>query len=241
MSKIKDRTGTLSTGVKVISYAESKNGEAYWNCECPICHQIWQVRGSHLNEKNPISCCKNCSSLKNLTKIKIPYSKDITNQRFGKLTALKQTKKIGKTYLWLCKCDCGEYCEKELQYLINGDTKSCGCLSSSFNENVIENLLKENNISFEKEKILFKNFRFDFYVNNQYIIEYDGKQHFIGSQWESLEEIRKRDLEKNNFCFDNNIPLIRIPYNKDFTFDDLKLDTSNFIFTKELEDEYYRY
>ena len=27
MSKIKDRTGILSTGVKVISYAESKNKE----------------------------------------------------------------------------------------------------------------------------------------------------------------------------------------------------------------------
>ena len=43
MSNSKDRTGILSTGVKVISFAEIKNGEAYWNCECPICHQIWQV------------------------------------------------------------------------------------------------------------------------------------------------------------------------------------------------------
>ena len=32
-----------------ISYAGNKNREAMWNCECPICHGIWQVRGSHLN------------------------------------------------------------------------------------------------------------------------------------------------------------------------------------------------
>ena len=241
MSKIKDRTGILSTGVKVLSFAESKNGEAYWNCECPICHQIWQVRGSHLNEPHPPACCKKCSSLQNLSKIDKPYSKDITNQKFGKLTALHQTKKIGKTYLWLCKCDCGNFCEKELQYLINGDTKSCGCLSKSYGEETIEKLLKENNIPFEKEKILFKQYRFDFYINNQYIIEYDGKQHFQNGQWESKENIHKRDLEKNTFCFENNIPLIRIPYNKDFTFNDLILDTSNFILTKENESEYYRY
>lgn len=241
MSRIKDRTGILSSGVKVISYAESKNKESYWNCECPICHQIWQVRGSHLNEPNPISCCKKCSSLKNLSKIEEPYFKDITNQRFGKLVALKQTKRVGKTYSWLCKCDCGNFCEKELQNLMNGDTKSCGCIISSYQEEVIEKLLQEHNISFEKEKILFKKYRFDFYINNQYIVEYDGKQHFLRSQWEQLEEIHKRDLEKNNFCFENNIPLIRIPYNKNFSFNDLILDTSNFILIKENENEYYKY
>lgn len=239
MSRIKDRTGILSTGVKVLSYAESKNGEAYWNCECPYCHQIWQVRGSHLNESNPISCCKKCSSLRNLTKIKKSFSKDITNQKFGKLLALKQIEKIGKTYLWLCKCDCGNYCEKELQYLMNGDTKSCGCLISN-GERIIIKLLQENNILFEKEKNLFNQYRFDFYVNNYYIIEYDGKQHFLGSQWESLENIRAKDLEKNHFCFKNNIPIIRIPYNKNFTFNDLILETSNFILTEETENEYYR-
>ena len=241
MSNIKNRVGTLSTGVKVLSYAETKNREAYWNCECPICHKIWQVKGSRLNEPNPISSCKDCSSLKNLAKIKIPYSKDITNQRFGKLIAIKQTKKIGKTYLWLCKCDCGQYCEKELQYLVNGDTKSCGCLSNSYVENVIKELLKKYNIPFEQEKILFKKYRFDFYVANSYVIEYDGKQHFLGSQWESLEEIHQKDIEKNNFCFDNNIPLIRIPYNQSFTINDLILETTRFLFTKEKENEYYQH
>jgi very-short-patch-repair endonuclease len=48
----------------------------------------------------------------------------------------------------------------------------------STGENKIAALLKENNISFEQEKILLKNYRFDFYVNNLYIIEYDGIQHF---------------------------------------------------------------
>lgn len=50
MSRIKDRSNTItSSGVKIISYVGNKNKEAIWNCECPICHEFWQVRGSHLN------------------------------------------------------------------------------------------------------------------------------------------------------------------------------------------------
>ena len=241
MSQIKNRVGILSTGVEVISYSQSKNKEAYWNCKCPICNKIWEVRGSRLNEPNPVSCCKQCSSLKNLKAIKEPFYKDITNQRFGKLVALERTNKKGsKTYIWKCKCDCGRYCEKEAQYLLNGDTQSCGCLSS-LKEKYIEDLLKEHNIKFETQKKLFKRYRFDFYIDNKYIIEYDGIQHFYQREnREPLENIHKRDLEKNKYCFEHNIPIIRIPYNKDFDFNDLILETSNFIITKENENEYYK-
>lgn len=244
MSRIKDRTGILSTGVKVLSFSQIIKGEAYWNCECPICHKIWQVRGTHLNEPKPVSMCKECSSLKNLKTIKEPFYKDITGQRFGKLVAIERIKRENsRTYYWKCLCDCGRYCEKELQYLMNGDTQSCGCLRSS-GENKIVDLLEQNHISYEREKILFKQFRFDFYIKkdyNNYIIEFDGIQHFEERiNREPLEDIHKRDLEKNEYCFNNNIPIIRIPYNKDFTFEDLMLETSNFIITKENEDEYYR-
>ena len=241
MSRIKDRSNTItSSGVKVISFAESRNGEAIWNCECPICHNVWQVRGSHLNEPKPVSMCKKCSSLKNLKTIKVPYFKDLTGQRFGKLVALEKIERKGKTYFWKCQCDCGNICEKEAQYLLNGDTKSCGCLRS-IGENLIASLLIKNNISFEQEKILLKRYRFDFYVNNSYIIEYDGIQHFEQREnRESLNDIHKRDLEKNHFCFDNNIPLIRIPYyHKNLCIEDLILTTSKFILTKENENEYY--
>lgn len=30
--------------------------------------------------------------------------------------------------MFLCKCDCGELVEVQARYLINGNTKSCGCL-----------------------------------------------------------------------------------------------------------------
>lgn len=54
---------------------------------------------------------------------------DLTGQRFGRLVVIKRVggNKHGRS-MWLCKCDCGT--EKIItgNYLINGDTKSCGCL-----------------------------------------------------------------------------------------------------------------
>lgn len=55
--------------------------------------------------------------------------KDISHQKFGKLTALYRLHNYHKkrTY-WLCVCDCGNLKEVELSKLLNGGTKSCGCL-----------------------------------------------------------------------------------------------------------------
>ena len=71
---------------------------------------------------------------------------------------------------------------------------------------------------------------FDFYVDNKYLIEYDGLQHFIAKQggWNTEDNLKKtqlRDEFKNQWGKDNNIPLIRIPYTKlkTLTINDLKL------------------
>jgi hypothetical protein len=55
--------------------------------------------------------------------------KDITGQRFGRLTVVSyQGKSKKRISLWLCDCDCG--CTRIVlsSNLRNGHTKSCGCL-----------------------------------------------------------------------------------------------------------------
>lgn len=50
--------------------------------------------------------------------------------KFGRLTALKDTgKKRGTNHIWLCRCDCGNYCEVATDHLGKA-TNSCGCLKS---------------------------------------------------------------------------------------------------------------
>jgi hypothetical protein len=52
---------------------------------------------------------------------------DLTNQRFGKLTALRLSEQKGNGRLWVCKCDCGTEVEVEAFGLNNGKRVSCGC------------------------------------------------------------------------------------------------------------------
>lgn len=62
--------------------------------------------------------------------------KDLTGQKFGRLTVIKQSgfgdkNKHGSRYAkWLCKCDCGNYCERTTDILKKSrNDHSCGCLA----------------------------------------------------------------------------------------------------------------
>ena len=60
--------------------------------------------------------------------------KDITGQRSGRLTAVVRLKEQSKngSYMWLCKCDCGEETIVSTKHF--GATQSCGCLRISIDE-----------------------------------------------------------------------------------------------------------
>lgn len=53
---------------------------------------------------------------------------DLTNQKFGKLTALKPVGKYKREFIWLCRCDCGNETDVRISKLKNGYTKSCSCI-----------------------------------------------------------------------------------------------------------------
>lgn len=99
----------------------------------------------------------------------------------------------------------------------------------------IENLLKENNISYEKEKSFTtclspkgNLLKFDFWINNTYLIEYDGEQHFMPTSFggtidgnDRLKQQQEYDTIKNQWCINNGVILIRIPYTH---YQDLKIE-----------------
>ena len=188
---------------------------------------------------------KSCGHLRGKKK------EDLTNKKFGKLTALKSIKKNNRIY-WECKCDCGGTTIVKASHLKEGKIQSCGCLKS-IGEEKISQILNENNIKFIKQynnlNCIFPDTQhlaiFDFYIlcnNSFYLIEYDGIQHYeakTNGGWnteKNLLKTKKRDEYKNQWCKDNNIPLIRIPYThlKDLILEDLLLETSKFIINKEV-------
>lgn len=229
----------------------SKNGNVMWLCKCD-CGNETVVNSSHLIQNHTLSCgCLHKESMKN-------SYEDLTNKKFGRLTALEKIDASDdcNTIKWKCICDCGTIIEVRRGNLTNGHTKSCGCMLS-YGEEIIGFVLNQNNISFEKQfkpkDFKFSNNytpRFDFIVDYngiKYLIEYDGKTHFKFSNnkdWnteDSFKKRRNRDLEKNKYCFENNIPIIRIPYthHNKIKIEDLLLDSSTFILTKENEKDYY--
>ena len=54
--------------------------------------------------------------------------KDLTGQRFGRLTVVEQAGRTkSRSVLWLCHCDCGNDKVISAGHLTRGSTKSCGC------------------------------------------------------------------------------------------------------------------
>jgi len=54
--------------------------------------------------------------------------KDWTGQKFGRLTAIKNTgNKIGGNFIWEYLCDCGKTVELKSGNVVAGDVSSCGC------------------------------------------------------------------------------------------------------------------
>lgn len=59
---------------------------------------------------------------------------NLAGQRFGRLTAIKDSGKRKYTYaVWECVCDCGKKMFVISRSLRGGDTRSCGCLIKETN------------------------------------------------------------------------------------------------------------
>lgn len=219
---------------------ERQGGKIIWLCKCDCGNEV-KVPIDRLTGKNTQSC--GCLSKEKTSE---RFCIDLTGQTFGKLTVIKRdnTKNYKRVH-WLCKCSCGN---SELEsvdgyYLRSGEKTQCSkCVPKSKGEEQIKNILIKNNISFTQEKS-FDDCRFpktnrlahfDFYIDNKYLIEFDGRQHIQNtSKWNNewnLEYVQEHDQIKNNYCKEHNIPLIRIPYSKInyIKLEDLLLETSKY-------------
>lgn len=203
-----------------------KNRPVYSKCICTNCNQtILLKNNSELNRASKSNgMCNSCRINLNNT-INRPKIGDI----FYKLTVIADGGVIDKKHYSICKCECGNITNVRDNNLKTGQVRSCGCLGS-IGEDKISQILKENNIIFEHDKIFpellketDRKLRFDFIIYNSdgslnRFIEFDGNQHKTGMQGgsqdnlESFKDIQERDNIKNNFCLKHNYILIRIPY-----------------------------
>ena len=122
MDLIGEKFGKLTVIDKdcIKEVGKSKSRRQYWLCRCE-CGKIISVSTGHLKSGHTQSC--GCYMKQ---RIRETLFKDLTGQKFGKLTVIEEAPSDGRTK-WLCKCDCGNTVIVNAENLTSGNTTSCGC------------------------------------------------------------------------------------------------------------------
>lgn len=189
---------------------------------CPEHGEFPQVLRNHLDGNGCQKCANINGGLKNrltldefLSKVSPSYLYDLSliTQEFW-----DKNYNNTKTKVPIICASHGEF----FQQVGNILRKETGCpkCSETLGEKKIRAYLEENNIDFQTQYKIENGQRYDFYIAGT-MIEFDGEQHFMpvdfsgkGSKFaeEQFKDVQKRDALKNQYCVDNDIKLIRIPY-----------------------------
>lgn len=121
--------------LEVIEFDGYKKGKyhraAYWICRCD-CGKVKSIQASRLTQGTAKTC--GCSKYEHKEK------DDIIGKKFNRLTAIKRIDDERNGIRYLFSCDCGNQKIILKNAVVNGRTKSCGCMS---NEKVRERCFKD--------------------------------------------------------------------------------------------------
>ena len=134
---------------KLILINQDGENKDKWLCQCECGNSI-SVKRSDLIRKDTKGT-RSCGCMHKEVSYRFSqiHTHNLTNQQFGKLTAIKKSNKIdpdGNTYWW-CQCECGNIVEVKTVNLIGDKTHSCGCITS-YSEYKVKKLLIKYNIPF---------------------------------------------------------------------------------------------
>ena len=107
-----------------------------WECQCE-CGNTAYYSVSYLRSK-----AKSCGCLRK--EYVSNQLHDVTNARFGRLTAVEPTSRrdSSRSVIWKWQCDCGKIVEKPLNAVLSGKVQSCGCVREGKQQEIYEKGLK---------------------------------------------------------------------------------------------------
>ncbi len=231
VAKAKEKHGA-KYGYAMVEY---KNKDTKVSIICPIHGVFTQLAGAHLQGVG----CPRCA--KNVQPTTMEFIAKAEKVHGGKYTYEHTIYKNSQTKVVIT-------CPKHGDFLIlpSHFLKGIGCsmCCNSLGGNAVRAWLDNNKILYVpeykyKECKDKKSLSFDFAIvdeNNHVLglIEYDGKQHFepcsMFGNGKHFTTTVLHDAIKNQFCEDNNIRLLRIPY-----WDKEKIPEKIGVFLKEIE------
>ena len=221
--------------LEILDYYSGKLGNhsgIIWKTQCLRCGSKKDFLAGQLANNTTVSC--GCLAYeRNHLYSSEDYNGTVVGVVKIKKVLPKSTLSTGEQ-CWLCEC---KYCGKEFtalaRHVVYKHTVSCGCLHESIGEYEISDYLSRSFIKFKREftfdDLVSQNggkLRYDFCILGDNaspiaLIEYDGNHHFsedfqYGFDKEaSFKFVQDSDNRKTNYAKQSNIPLLRIPYNRD--------------------------
>ena len=210
-------------------------GNKKYKCRCS-CGNIKEVNCYNVLE----GLSKNCGCIRKEKISEVRSINSLIGNIYGRLKVIDEIgkNKHGKT-ICKCLCECGNEVEVLSNSLRTNHTISCGC-TKSLMPSIIKIFLEDLGYKVEMEKRVnldnkdIAYISFDLYIQELNLaIEYDGEPHFKpidfankGIEWaiEHLELTQYRDNIKNQYCYQNDINILRIPYTRKDTYKELIIE-----------------
>ena len=204
-------------------YTQFSREKVFWICS--VCNHSWKTG---IGDRSMGNGCPRCSGRvssenNNLLFLRPDLILEWDYKKNDK-SPDKYTEKSSKEVFWICS-QCNYSWKSKIYARSNGS--GCPKCNLSKGERKILSLLDKTEMDFYIE-YLFENCKrnktlwFDFYIEKYNLaIEHDGEQHFFpvdfagkGEEWAKKEfkKVKKRDKIKTEYCENNNITLLRIPY-----------------------------
>jgi len=203
------------------NYTSASPRKVHWICS--VCRNKWMTAiGHRTGIKN--TGCPYCNGLKFTKETSLGglYPDLLLEWDYEKnsIDPFECAPHTSKKYWWICSI-CGNNWKTQVISRSKFEMGCPNCSSSIGNKKIKKFLLKNNVLILPEHRITdCRNayaLPFDFYLPDYgVLIEYQGKQHYIpvdyfGGQ-AGFEKTIKNDSIKEQYCLDNNIPLLKIKY-----------------------------
>lgn len=187
--------------------------------------------------------CAKCAREEYRNNRKKNFSEIIDYCKYKPFSIISSAEEYTNAHDYCITCNCHRHGEFKLSWSRIMQGRGCPKCSMSNGASKIAEILKANAHQYVTEKTFETcrtpngngKCRFDFYVDDRYLIEYDGEQHYMnlpnvfGEM--SYKERQQIDFYKSQWAIENRIPLIRIDYRqvKDINIQDLVPETSDYL------------
>lgn len=207
-SSIKDLTGYKTKFLEVLyENGRTKDGNVIWHCKCHNCGNKTDV-SSHNILQGQMSC--------GCYRPEVPLPLHYIGKQFNKLI-VRDVKRVDGVLKFTCECTCNKHTVFEViaNNVLDGHTKSCGCLAVSINgswyENEIKNYIESiSGLVGTKVNILDRKQIDLFYPQFNFGIEYNGS--FFHATENSVYNNKDKNYHRDKFLLakEKGIHLINI-------------------------------